>query len=112
MEGRNPNRLGESLAPRQKRIFVVVCAVLVVLGGGVGAWAATNSGRYGAATPGCVNVTVPSTTGGAILHECGAAARTLCRNAFSHHDRLSVISRGPCRTAGLGVPGHGAPASP
>ena len=64
MEGRQPNRLGESLTRRQKRVFAAVGAALVVVLGGVGVWAATDPGSYGRSGNGCVNVTVPSTTGG------------------------------------------------
>jgi hypothetical protein len=100
MEGRQPNRLGESLTPRQKRVFAVVGAVLVIILGGVGVWAATDPGSYGRSRNGCVNVVVPSTTGGGILHECGARAQTLCRRAFTHHDRIAQLARPQCRLAG------------
>ena len=102
MEGRQPNRLGESLTARQKRVFAVVGAVLVVVLGGVSVWAATDPGRYGRSRHGCVNVVVPSTTGGAILHDCGAAARGLCRRAFAQHDRIALLARPQCRLAGYG----------
>jgi hypothetical protein len=100
MEGRQPNRLGESLTRRQKRVFATVGAALVVLLGGVGVWAATDPGSYGRSGNGCVNVTVPSTTGGGILHECGAAAQALCERAFAHHDKISLLARPQCRLAG------------
>ncbi|HEY6277131.1 MAG TPA: hypothetical protein VIX86_12455 [Streptosporangiaceae bacterium] len=105
MEGRHPNRRGESLTPRQKRVFVVVGVALVVLLGGFGAWAAASSGRYGGSGHGCINVVVPSSTGGGILHDCGAAARTLCRQAFTAHTQLARYARPQCRLAGLGRPG-------
>jgi hypothetical protein len=100
MEGRQPNRLGESLTPRQKRVFAVVGAVLVIIFGGVGVWAATDPGSYGRSRHGCVNVVVPSTTGGAILHDCGAAGQAMCRRAFAHHDRIALLTRPQCRLAG------------
>jgi len=105
MEGRQPNRRGESLTPRQKRVFAVVGAVLVVVLGGVSVWAATDPGRYGRSRHGCVNVTVPSTTGGAILHECGAAAQALCRRAFAQHDRIALLARPQCRLGGYAPAG-------
>ncbi len=105
MEGRQPNRLGESLTPRQKRVFAVVAAVLAVIIGGVSAWAATDPGSYGRSRHGCVNVVVPSTTGGAILHQCGAAAQAMCRRAFARHDRISLLARPQCRQAGYPPPG-------
>jgi hypothetical protein len=107
MEGRQPNRRGESLTPRQKRVFAVVCAVLFAVVAGVSIWGATNPGSYGRSRNGCVNVTEPSTTGGAIVHDCGPAAQTLCRNAFARHDKLSLLARPECRRAGLAPAGTG-----
>ncbi|SRR6266568_5552927 len=101
MEGRQPNRRGESLTPRQKRVFAVIGALLILLIASVGAWAATNPGSYGRSRNGCVNVVIPSSTGGAILHRCGAGAQAMCRSAFSHHDRLAILTRDQCRRAGL-----------
>jgi hypothetical protein len=101
MEGRQPNRRGESLTPKQKRVFGVMCAVLFVLVAAASIWGVTDPGSYGQSRNGCVNVTEPSSTGGAMLHECGAAARMLCRNAFAHHDRLSLLARPQCRQAGM-----------
>ena len=102
MRGRHPNPHGESLTLRQKRVFAIVGGLLIVLVAGVGAWAALNPGSYGRSSHGCVNVVEPSSTGGAILHQCGAAARTLCRHAFSHATRLDLLTRPQCRLAGLG----------
>jgi hypothetical protein len=101
VEGRQPNRLGESLTPRQKRVFAVVGVVLVIIIGGVSWRAATDPGSYGRSAHGCVSVTVPSSTGGGILHACGAAARAMCRTAFARHDRIALLTRPQCRLAGL-----------
>jgi hypothetical protein len=101
MEGRQPNRHGEALTPRQKRVFAVLGAFLVVLFGAVGAWAVADHGSYGRSGNGCVNVVVPSTTGGGIMHECGAAAQAMCRSAFTRHDRVAALARPQCRLAGL-----------
>jgi len=100
MEGRQPNPLGESLTPRQKRVFAVVGVVLVIIIGGVSAWAATDPGSYGRSRSGCVNVVVPSTTGGGIMHGCGAAAQAMCARAFTHRDRIAMLTRPQCRLAG------------
>jgi hypothetical protein len=102
MRGRQPNPRGESLTPRQKRVFVIVGCVLIILVTSVGAWAATSTGSYDRSAHGCVNVVEPSSTGGAILHQCGAAARALCRSAFQHTTRLDLLTRPQCRLAGLG----------
>jgi hypothetical protein len=47
---------------------------------------------------------MPSSTGGALLHDCGAAARAMCRNAFANTGKLSLLTRPQCRLAGLGPP--------
>jgi hypothetical protein len=109
MEGRQPNRHGESLTPAQKRIFAVAVAVLVVVLGGVSAWAVSDPGSYGRSRNGCVNVVMPSSTGGAIMHECGGAARTLCRSAFTEHTQLAKLARPQCRLAGLAPGSHLSP---
>ena len=102
MKGRQPNPRGESLTPRQKRVFAAVGGLLIVLAAGVGAWAALSPGSYGRSGNGCVNVVEPSSTGGAVLHQCGSAARALCRSAFTRHGKLDLLIRPQCRLAGLG----------
>jgi hypothetical protein len=101
MEGRQPNRFGESLNPREKRVMSIVGVVLLLIFGGVGAWAATDSGSYGRSRDGCVNVNMPSSTGGAIMHECGAQARALCATALTGHDELAKLTRPQCQLAGI-----------
>ena len=89
------------LSSRQKRVFAVV-GVLVVLGlGGLGLWGALASDSYSSSGHGCVNVTVPSSTGGATLHYCGAAARSFCQTSFRSQDKISLQARPQCVLAGL-----------
>jgi hypothetical protein len=102
MDGRQPNRFGESLTAREKRVVSVVAVVLLLVFGGVGVWAATDPGSYGRSRDGCVNVTTAGSTGGGILHECGTKAKTLCHNAFTQNDKLAWLARPQCRLAGLG----------
>jgi len=73
-------------------------AMLLVV---AGVWSATQRGSYGQSRAGCVTATIPSTTGGALVHGCGARARAMCRHAFRHADRLSLLIRPACRQAGL-----------
>jgi hypothetical protein len=101
MRGRDPNPLGESLKPGQKRVMGIIGVVLLLALGGVGIWAATNSGSYGSSRNGCINVNVPSSTGGANMHECGAGARSLCAAAYAGHDELARLTRQQCRLAGI-----------
>ncbi len=106
MRGRDPNPLGESLKPRQKRVMGIVGLALLVILGGAAIWAATGSGSYGRSRAGCINVNAPSSTGGAIMHACGAGARSICATAYAGHDELARLTRPQCRLAGI------APSSP
>jgi hypothetical protein len=85
-----------------KRRLAVIAAVIVLVFAAVAVWSSAHPGRYDQSRAGCVTVTIPSTTGGALLHQCGAGARHLCRSAFRQHDRLSLLIRPSCRQAGLG----------
>ncbi len=101
MKGRQPNPLGESLTRRQRRIFAVVGVIVLAVLAGAGIWSASDSGSYGRSANGCVNVTMPSSTGGGLMHGCGAQARSMCRRAATHHDTLAALTRTQCRLAGL-----------
>ena len=90
------------LTPREKRVFRIAGVLIIVILCGLGAWAGLAADRYSGSGDGCVNVTVPSSTGGATLHYCGAAARSFCQASFRSHDQVSLRAR-PARTAaGLG----------
>jgi hypothetical protein len=84
----------------KRRLALIGLAIALALAA-VAAWSAIRPGSYGRSSAGCVTVTIPSSTGGALLHQCGARARVLCRGAFGHDDRLSLLIRQPCREAGL-----------
>jgi len=90
------------LSSRQKRVFAVVGVLVVLIIAGVSAWAALASDRYSSSGHGCVNVTVPSSTGGATLHYCGDAARSFCQTSFRKQDQISLQARPQCVLAGLG----------
>ena len=89
------------LSPRQKRVFALVGAVVILVLGGLGAWGALASDSYSSSGHGCVNVTVPSSTGGATLHYCGSAARSFCQKSFRSQDQISLRARPQCVLAGL-----------
>ncbi|MBO0775480.1 MAG: hypothetical protein J2P34_04140 [Actinobacteria bacterium] len=101
MKGRTPNPLGESLTGRQRRVLALAGAIVLVLIAGAGGWAIRDSGSYGRSASGCVNVTMPSTTGGGLMHGCGATARAMCQRAATHHNQLALLTRVQCRQAGL-----------
>jgi hypothetical protein len=97
------------LSARQKRVFMVVGAGIIVALGGLGIWGVLASDSYGSSGHGCVNVTVPSSTGGATLHYCGSAARSFCLTAFRSQDKIALLARPQCVLAGLRPAGSSAP---
>ncbi len=92
---------GVSLSPRGKRILFAVLAVVSAALIGAGIYSAVGTDRYGASANGCVNLTIPSSTGGATLHYCGSQAQSFCRSAYAAADRLSLLARPQCALAGL-----------
>ncbi len=93
----------------KRRIAAAVVAILLVLAA-VAVWAAVRPGTYGSSKDGCVTVTVPSSTGGALIHQCGAGARSLCKRAYAGSDKESLLTRPQCRLAGI-TPAQAASAS-
>jgi hypothetical protein len=89
------------LSPRQKRVFAIVGVLIVLILAGLGTWSALGSDSYSSSGHGCVDVTVPSSTGGATLHYCGSAARSFCQESFRSQDQISLRARPQCVLAGL-----------
>ena len=84
------------------RLAILAAAAAIVLGlVGVAVWAALDPGRYASSGDGCVTLTVPSSTGGALLHACGDQARVMCAAAFASEDRIALLTRPQCEIAGL-----------
>jgi hypothetical protein len=92
---------GPALSARGKRILIAVAALLVAAGLGLGIWSTVGHDKYGASANGCVNFTVASSTGGSLIHYCGAGAKSFCRSAYADDDRLSLLARPQCAAAGL-----------
>ncbi len=103
----------EPLTRRDKRGIAIVLGALLVIAAGLGIWTAVRPGAYGSSRGGCVTVTEASSTGGGLVHACGSSAVAMCRAAFRHDDKVSLLTRPQCRLAGLG-PGSAprAPAAP
>jgi len=91
----------EHLTRRDRRMIAVGGTVLLILIAAVAIWALVRPGDYGSSRAGCVTVTLPSSTGGALMHQCGARARAMCRRAFTGSDKVSLLARPQCRLAGL-----------
>ena len=89
------------LTAREKRMFGIVGVLIIVILGGLGTWSILARDSYSSSGHGCVSVTVPSSTGGATLHYCGAAARSFCQTSFRSHDKISLQARPQCVLAGL-----------
>ena len=77
---------------RRERWAVIAVVVVLILGAAAVAVYAVTSGG-GASNAGCVQVTVPSTLGGAVVHSCGPDARSLCRQGAA-----SGVPAGPLRS--------------
>jgi hypothetical protein len=95
----NPN--AGRLSRPQKRLFAIIGVLVVLVFAGLGTWAALASDSYSGSGHGCVNVTVPSSTGGTVLHYCGSAARSFCQKSFQSQDQISLRARPQCVLAGL-----------
>jgi len=84
----------------KRRIVAVLAAVLLVLAA-VAVWAVVRPGKYGSSRDGCITVTVPSSTGGGLLHQCGESAKATCQRAYTGTDKLAALTRPQCRLAGI-----------
>jgi hypothetical protein len=91
----------EQATSRDKRRIVAVVAVVLLLLAAVSVWAAIRPGSYGSSKDGCITVTVASSTGGGLLHQCGQAARSTCQRAYTGTDKISALTRPQCRLAGI-----------
>ena len=92
----------EPLGRRGRLVLLATGAALLAALAGVAVWAVVDPGRYSTSGDGCVTLTVPNSTGGAVLHACGDQAGTVCRAAFASGDRIALLTRPQCEVAGLG----------
>jgi len=96
----NPNR---RLTRRQKRVMASIGGLILLAFVGIGIWSVAAPDSFGRSGNGCVNVTVPSSMGGATLHYCGDAARAFCRSVTEGQTQLARYARPQCQLAGLPV---------
>ncbi|MCD2192060.1 hypothetical protein LQ327_01470 [Actinomycetospora endophytica] len=83
------------------RVLVAVAVGLgIVLLLAVVGWALADPGGFRSGD-GCIDVTYPSSTGGALIHRCGDAARDVCLQAGTTAGRLAELTRRECLAAGL-----------
>jgi hypothetical protein len=91
----------EPATRRDRRGLIIVLALIVAVFAGVAIWAAVRPGAYGASRDGCVPVNVPTSTGGGLLHGCGAQARSMCSSAYAGTGIAPAATRQQCRLAGI-----------
>ena len=77
---------------------------------GLGIWGAFVHDAYSTSANGCVNVTLPGSMGGDVLHYCGSPARAFCTAVVKGQDQIAQRARPQCRAAGL-LPATPAPPS-
>jgi predicted small integral membrane protein len=99
----------EQVTGRDKRRIAAVVAVILLVLAAVAVWSAVRPGSYGSSRDGCVTVTMPSSTGGAQIHQCGSRALNLCKRAYAGSNKVSLLTRPQCRLAGI-TPAHAASA--
>ena len=85
----------------KRRVAIFGVAFLLILAA-IAVWAAYRPGSYGSSRNGCITVTLPSSTGGALIHQCGAGARATCKRAYAGTDEFARLTRPQCRLAGIG----------
>jgi hypothetical protein len=83
-------RANTPLSRRDKRLLGALAVVAAAGVAAVGIAFATHSSSSGA---GCVTVDVPSTMGGARLHNCGSAAHRFCRTQGPRDVRIAAACR-------------------
>lgn len=99
-----PSSVRPSVRPpirRRRAVLAAAVTALLVAVGAVWVWASHDPDSYRTSRNGCVTLTVASSTGGVMRHECGAAARAWCRSAYAENDNLALVTRAQCQLAGL-----------
>ena len=102
MRGRNPEGFGQSLSPRGKWIVGMIGVGVLVIFAAVGLWSGLHRGSYDQSRNGCINLSLVSSTGGAVVHACGGQARAICRTAYAHTGSQSRLTQAQCKLAGIG----------
>ena len=78
----------------------LIAAVVIAVAGGA-AWAITQAASAPTSHGGCVNLVVPSSTGGGVISYCGVPARHWCASEYAQSDRLAKLAAVQCRLAGI-----------
>jgi hypothetical protein len=90
-----------ALSARGKRILWLALGVVLAAGLALGVWSAVGTDKYGTSAHGCVSFDIANSTGGSLIHYCGTDAKSFCRSAYTHSDKISMLGRPQCALAGL-----------
>src|ERR1700733_1260308 len=90
-------RIATPLTHRQRWLVAAVLAAIV--GGSL--WAVLRSPGAPISADGCVRLVVASSTGGNVLSQCGASARSWCATEYSQTDPLAKRIQAQCLLAGI-----------
>ena len=77
----------ERVTGRDKRRIAAVAAALLLVLAAVAVWAAVRPGSYGSSKDGCITVTIPGSTGGQLIHQCGAGAALALQARLYRHEQ-------------------------
>lgn len=93
-------RLREPLTRAQRRVMAAVASCLALGAVGLAAYSLLAGNPVASSRHGCVNLTVASSTGGAQIQKCGAAARRWCHTEAGHQGPVAQLAVPQCRLAG------------
>jgi hypothetical protein len=96
---------GQALTRNERRGTVVLGAVVLLTGAGLGIWAlagggSASGGGSNAKGP-CVSVDIPSSTGGGEVRQCGEDARKWCATEATGSGLVASEVKAACKHAGL-----------
>ena len=93
-------RLATPLTARERRAMKLVGVLLLAATIAVAVWSLTHE-QSPVSRNGCINVGVPGSLGGQLVHACGANARTLCATERGGRDVTALLIVPACREAGI-----------
>jgi hypothetical protein len=101
----------EQATPREKHLILLVIGLVVLVVAGAALWGTLRPGTYGSSKDGCITVSLPSSMGAGLIHQCGSGALATCKHAYASTDAAARLTRPQCRLAGI-TPAKAASAPP
>jgi hypothetical protein len=84
------SRVNTPLSRRDRRVLAIAACAVVLAAAGAAVAVVLHPSPSNA---GCVIVTVASTTGGVVMRNCGAGAKTFCRDSSNLGDAVEQCRR-------------------